>query len=162
MYEAKQDRGKAIDIYRRYLQGVNPKIVKSGITSSGCRCRRSSTTKRCGELQEMLEEDPSDLDAQLRMGLVYGEQKNYPQAIQQLTQILTVRPSELKVRDYLGYLYEETKDYAHAIEAYRHNLSLEPSYFEGIYTGGLAVSDQAVSRGHPASEGSQPLKPQAA
>lgn len=47
VYEAKQDRGKAIDIYRRYLQGVNPKIVKSGITSSGCRCRRSSTTKRC-------------------------------------------------------------------------------------------------------------------
>ena len=53
------------------------------------------------------------------MGLVYGEQKNYPRAIEQLSQILSVRPSELKVRDYLGYLYEETKDYQKAIEAYR-------------------------------------------
>ena len=131
VYEAKQDRDKAIDIYRRYLQGVNPKNREIRHHLIRLQVSAKQYDEALRELQEILAEDPADLDAQLRMGLVYGEQKNYPKAIQQLTQILTVRPSELKVRDYLGYLYEETKDYPNAIAAYRHNLTLEPSYFEG-------------------------------
>lgn len=131
VYEAKQDRDKAIDIYRRYLQGVNPKNREIRHHLIRLQVSAKQYDEALRELQEILAEDPSDLDAQLRMGLVYGEQKNYPKAIQQLTQILNVRPSELKVRDYLGYLYEETRDYPNAIAAYRHNLTLEPSYFEG-------------------------------
>ena len=131
VYEAKQDRDKAIGIYRRYLQGVNPKNRDIRHHLIRLQVSAKQYDEALQELQEMLAEDPSDLDAQLRMGLVYGEQKNYPKAIQQLNQILTVRPTELKVRDYLGYLYEESKDYVHAAEAYRHNLTLEPSYFEG-------------------------------
>ena len=50
-------------------------------------------------------------DAQLRLALLYGEEKEYSQAIDQLNQILKARPTELKVRDYLGYLYEESKRY---------------------------------------------------
>lgn len=131
VYEAKQDRDKAIEIYRRYLQSVNPKNREIRHHLIRLQVSAKQYDEALRELQEMLAEDPSDLDAQLRMGLVYGEQKNYPKAIQQLTQILTVRPTELKVRDYLGYLYEESKDYVNAMEAYRYNLSLEPSYFEG-------------------------------
>ncbi len=131
VYEAKQDRDKAIEIYRRYLQGVNPKNREIRHHLIRLQVSAKQYDEALRELQEILAEDPSDLDAQLRMGLVYGEQKNYLKAIQQLTQILTVRPSELKVRDYLGYLYEETRDYPNAIAVYRHNLTLEPSYFEG-------------------------------
>ena len=131
VYEAKQDRDKAIGIYRRYLQGVNPRNREIRHHLIRLQVSAKQYDEALQELEGMLAEDPSDLDAQLRLGLVYGEQKNYPKAIQQLNQILTVRPAELKVRDYLGYLYEETKDYAKAVEAYRHNLTLEPSYFEG-------------------------------
>lgn len=131
VYEAKQDRDKAIGIYRRYLQGVNPRNREIRHHLIRLQVSAKQYDEALHELEGMLAEDPSDLDAQLRMGLVYGEQKNYPKATQQLNQILTVRPAELKVRDYLGYLYEETKDYPKAIEAYRHNLTLEPSYFEG-------------------------------
>ena len=134
VYEAKQDRDKAIGIYRRYLQGVNPRNREIRHHLIRLQVSAKQYDEALQELEGMLAEDPSDLDAQLRMGLVYGEQKNYPKAIQRLNQILTVRPSELKVRDYLGYLYEETKDHAKAVEAYRHNLTLEPSYFEGIFT----------------------------
>lgn len=131
VYEAKQDRDKAIGIYRRYLQGVNPRNREIRHHLIRLQVSAKQYDEALQELEGMLTEDPSDLDAQLRMGLVYGEQKNYPKAIQQLNQILTVRPSELKVRDYLGYLYEETKDYTKAVDAYRHNLTFEPSYFEG-------------------------------
>ncbi len=131
VYEAKQDRDKAISTYRRYLQGVNPRNREIRHHLIRLQVAAKQYGEALQELEGMLAEDPSDLDAQLRMGLVYGEQKNYPKAIEQLSQILSARPSELKVRDYLGYLYEETKDYQKAIEAYRHNLTLEPSYFEG-------------------------------
>ena len=131
VYEAKQERDKAIGIYRRYLEGVNPRNREIRHHLIRLQVSAKQYDEALRELEGMLAEDPSDLDAQLRMGLVYGEQKNYPKAIQQLNQILEVRPSELKVRDYLGYLYEETKDYPKAVEAYRHNLTLEPSYFEG-------------------------------
>ena len=131
VYEAKEDRDKAIGIYRRYLQGVNPRNREIRHHLIRLQVSAKQYDEALQELEGMLAEDPSDLDAQLRMGLVYGEQKNYPKAIQQLNQILTVRPAELKVRDYLGYLYEETKNYPKATEAYRHNLTLEPSYFEG-------------------------------
>jgi tetratricopeptide (TPR) repeat protein len=83
------------------------------------------------ELNDLLAEDPSDLDAQLRLALLYGEEKEYPKAIDQLTKILKARPTELKIRDYLGYLYEESKDTKQAIETYTFNVQLEPSYFEG-------------------------------
>jgi len=82
-------------------------------------------------LNDLLAEDPSDLDAQLRLALLYGEEKEYPKAIDQLTHILKARPTELKIRDYLGYLYEESKDTKKAIETYTFNIQLEPSYFEG-------------------------------
>ena len=131
VYEAKQDRDKAIGIYRRYLEGVNPRNREIRHHLIRLQVSAKQYDEALQELEGMLAEDPSDLDAQLRMGLVYGEQKNYPKAIQQLNHILVVRPSELKVRDYLGYLYEETKDYSKAVESYRHNLTLEPSYFEG-------------------------------
>ena len=39
---------------------------------------------------------PADLDAQLRLALLYGEEKEYPKAIDQLNQILKARPTELK------------------------------------------------------------------
>jgi tetratricopeptide (TPR) repeat protein len=131
VYEAKQDRDKAIGIYRRYLEGVNPRNreIRHHLIRLQVSAKQYEDALR--ELEGILAEDPSDLDAQLRMGLVYGEQKNYQKAIEQLNHILLVRPAELKVRDYLGYLYEETKQYSKAVEAYRQNLTLEPSYFEG-------------------------------
>ncbi|MDL1888566.1 tetratricopeptide repeat protein [Nitrospirales bacterium NOB] len=131
VYEAKQEREKAIGVYRRYLQNVNPKNreIRHHVIRLQVSAKQYDDALR--ELEDMLAEDPADLDAQLRMGLVYGEKKNYPKAIQHLNQILTARPNELKVRDYLGYLYEETKDYVKAVEAYRQNLVIEPSYFEG-------------------------------
>ena len=48
------------------------------------------------ELNDLPSEDPSDLDAQLRLALVYGEEKEYPKAVDQVTQILKARPTSSK------------------------------------------------------------------
>lgn len=131
VYEARQDRPKAIALCRNYLKETNPgskeirqQLIRLLITEK-------SYQEGMAELETILGEDPDDLDARLRMGLIYGEMKNYPKAIEELKKILAVRPAELKVRDYLGLMYEEVKDHDNAIRAYERNIELQPTYLEG-------------------------------
>ena len=131
MHEARQDKDRAVAVLKRYLQQVNPRnreirhqLVRMYVEAKDYKGARK-------ELEELIAEDPSDLDAQLRMALILGEQKEYAQAIDRLNGILKVRPAELKVRDYLGYLYEESKDTQKALETYAFNVQLEPTFFEG-------------------------------
>ena len=131
VYESQQERGKAIALYHKYLQAVNPRSKEIRQHLVRMHLGSKAYHEALAELDKILEEDPDDLDAQLRMGLIYGELKDYPKAISSLNQILTVRPDELKVRDYLGLIYEESKDHESAIRAYEHNLKLQPNYFEG-------------------------------
>jgi tetratricopeptide (TPR) repeat protein len=131
LHEVRQEREQAIAVYRRYLDGINPRnrevrqhLVQLFITAKDYQAALA-------ELERILAEDPDDLDAQLRVSLMYGEMKEYSKAIERLQRILVVRPAELKVRDYLGYLFEENKEHEKALEAYELNLKLEPTYFEG-------------------------------
>jgi tetratricopeptide (TPR) repeat protein len=131
MHETRHDKERAAGVLKKYLQNVNPRnreirhqLVRMYVDAKDYQHARQ-------ELEELLAEDPSDLDAQLRMALIHGEQKEYAQAIERLNAILKVRPAELKVRDYLGYLYEESKDTQKALETYAFNVQLEPTFFEG-------------------------------
>ena len=130
-YESHQDTNRAVAVLRKYLQGVNPKNrdIRHHIVRLHVAAKDFQGAKE--ELNELLADDPGDLDAQLRLALVLGEEKQYPQAIDQLNNILKARPAELKVRDYLGYLYEEAKQVPQAIDAYTFNIKLDPSYIEG-------------------------------
>jgi tetratricopeptide (TPR) repeat protein len=131
MHEARHEKDQAIAVLKRYLQHVNPRnreirhqLVRIHVEAKDYQGARK-------ELEQLIAEDPSDLDAQLRMALIHGEQKEYAQAIDRLNGILKVRPAELKVRDYLGYIYEESKDTGKALETYKLNVQLEPTFYEG-------------------------------
>jgi tetratricopeptide (TPR) repeat protein len=131
MHEARHDKDRAVGVLKKYLQQVNPRnreirhqLVRIYVDAKDYAGGRK-------ELEDLIAEDPSDLDAQLRMALIHGEQKEYPQAIERLNGILKARPAELKVRDYLGYIYEESKDTQKALETYTFNVQLDPSFYEG-------------------------------
>ena len=131
LHETRHDKDRAVAVLKKYLQNVNPRhreirhqLVRLYLDAKDYQGARK-------ELEELIAEDPSDLDAQLRMALIHGEQKEYAQAIDLLNGILKARPAELKVRDYLGYIYEESKDTQKALETYAFNVQLEPTYFEG-------------------------------
>ena len=79
---------------------------------------------RVEHLQEILDRDPDDLEAHLRMmGLIYGELKNFPSAIEQLEKVRVARPREVRIRDYLAYLYESSKEYEKALHEYQEILT---------------------------------------
>lgn len=131
VHEARQDGQRAAAVYRRYLQAVNPnsKEVRQHLVRLFLHDKRYK--EALAELEQILTQDPDDLDAQLRVGLVYGETKEYAKAIAQLNRVLTARPGELRVRDYLGMIYEEQKEYEKAIQAYQENLRIQPTYADG-------------------------------
>lgn len=131
MYESRHEKDGAVGVLKKYLQNVNPRNrdIRHQLVRLYIDAKDYQGAKK--ELEELIAEDPSDLDAQLRLALIHGEQKDYAPAIERLTQILKARPAELKVRDYLGYIYEESKDIPKALEAYTFNVQLEPTFFEG-------------------------------
>ena len=131
IYESRHERDRAIAVLKRYLQGVNPQSRDIRHHLIRLYVEAKDYKGAMAELETILDEDPSDLDAQLRVALIYGEQKEYAKAIDRLNLILKARPAEVKIRDYLGYLYEESKDTKKALETYRFNVQLEPTFYEG-------------------------------
>lgn len=146
LYESRQEKEKAITILQKYLHQVNPRnkdirqhLIQLYITTK-------DYSGGLAELEKMLEDDPGDLDAQLRIALIYGEKKEFTKAIDRLTAILKAKPAELKVRDYLGYLYEETKDVPKAIEAYQLNIKQDPTFTDShIHLGVLQYRHKKFS-----------------
>lgn len=130
LYESRQEKDKAIAVLQKYLQRVNPRNKDIRQHLIQLYIATKDYAGGLSELQKMLDEDPGDLDAQLRMALIYGEKKEYGKAIDQLTAVLNARPAELKIRDYLGYMYEETKDFPKAVDAYQFNIQLDPTFVE--------------------------------
>lgn len=117
-FEARGDNAQAIATLRKYLQEVN-----RGNREVRHRLVRLLLTEKAYEpalalLRETVGESPGDVEAQLRIGLIYGEMKAFPKAIEQMKLVLALRPNELRVRDHLAYLYEEMKDYEKAIAEY--------------------------------------------
>ncbi|HET9535555.1 MAG TPA: tetratricopeptide repeat protein, partial [Mesorhizobium sp.] len=93
MHEARHEKDQAVAVLKKYLQHVNPRnreirhqLVRIYVDAKDYQGARK-------ELEDLLAEDPSDLDAQLRMALIHGEQKEYAQAIDRLNGILKVRPA---------------------------------------------------------------------
>jgi tetratricopeptide (TPR) repeat protein len=130
LYETRQEREKAIAVLKRYLERVNPNNKEIRQHLIQLYVNTKDYAGGLAELEKMLAEEPGDLDAQLRMALIYGEKREFHKAIELLQAVLKARPAELKVRDYLGYLYEETKEFPKAVEAYQFNIQLDPSYAE--------------------------------
>lgn len=129
-FESRQEKEKAIAVLQRYLQRVNPQNKEIRQHLIQLYINTKDYAGGLAELEKILAEDPGDLDAQLRVALIYGEKKEFGKAVDRLDAVLKARPAELKVRDYLGYLYEEMKEYSKAIDAYQFNLRLDPTYVE--------------------------------
>src|SRR5437660_1595039 len=125
---AKRDTAQAIAVLRKVLQEVN-----KGNREARQRLVRLLLTQKAyeaalGLLREAIQESPDDVDAQLRIGLIYGELKDYVKAVEQIKRVLALRPQELRVRDHLAYLYEEMKEFDKAIAEYRTIIQADARY----------------------------------
>lgn len=138
LYEAREEKEKAIGVLQQYLRHINPRNKEVRQHLVQLYISMKNYTGGLTELEKMVKDDPTDLDAQLRIALIHGENKEFRKAIERLTVILQARPNELKIREYLGYLYEEVKEFPNAIDAYTTNMQRDPLFIEShLHLGAL-------------------------
>ena len=138
LYESREEKDKAIGVLQQYLRHVNPRNKEVRQHLVQLYISMKNYTGGLAELEKMVKDDPTDLDAQLRIALIHGENKEFRQAIERLTVILQARPNELKIREYLGYLYEEVNEFPNAIDAYTTNMRQDPLFIEShLHLGAL-------------------------
>ena len=131
VYESQQNTERAVEVYRTYLDEVDPRSHEIRQRLVKLYLRTKSYPEALALLEAGLADNPHDLDAQLRVALIYGELKQYPKAIARLERLLAAGPGEVKVRDYLGLMYEETERYEKALDAYEANVKVQPNYYDG-------------------------------
>jgi tetratricopeptide (TPR) repeat protein len=130
MLEEQHNFSGAVEIYERYLSRVNPHKKNFRQEIVRLHLAQGSYQQALDVLKALVVDDPADLNAQVRIALIYGEIGDHGKAIEQLTLILDTRPGEVRVRDYLGLMYEEIQDYEPAIQAYHESIDWEPTFYD--------------------------------
>ena len=141
---------RSIELLEEYLTKVNSHHRDFRLRLVRLYVSEDETDKAMEHLDFLLEENPSDLHAQVRKAQIHAEKGEFPSAIEELNAILRVRPNELRVRDFLGLLYEEMKDYDRAIQTYQANVQMDPTFFDsflhlGFVSYRLKQNEEALS-----------------
>jgi len=123
---------RSIELLERYLKDVNPHHRDFRLRLVRLHVAQKATDEAMAHLDFLLQDNPDDLQAQVRKAQIYAEKGEFPAAIEALNAILRVRPNELRVRDFLGLLYEEMKDYERAIQTYQTNVQMDPTFFDSL------------------------------
>ncbi len=84
-------------------------------------------------LEDVLREDPHNLEATLRVGLIYVAQKKFKKAAARLQVVLEQRSDDVMVRDYLGLVFEQSERYDAAIQQYLAVLEINDQYLDTIF-----------------------------
>ncbi len=121
---------EAVKVLETYLSDVNPHHTKFRQELIRLLLSQKQFDQALQELELMIEDDPDDLNAQVRRALVFAEMKDVPRAIEEMTKIVTVHPSKLQIRDYLGLLHEQVGQFDEAIGVYQTNIELDPTFFD--------------------------------
>ncbi len=74
--------------------------------------------------------NPASVKAHAKLGLLYVQNKDFPEAVKQYTKVSELDPKYTDAFFNLGYLYAVTKDYEKAEKAYQRVTELKPDYLD--------------------------------
>ena len=100
-----------------------------------------------GHAQALVFLSPNDLNLKVKLGVLYADRGDYPQAIQLLEEVIREVPESDKVLYYLGVIYQEVEEYERAVSMFVRIPKESALYFESsIQTAqilkGLAINNQ--------------------
>ncbi len=130
LHESDGNIQEAIQLYERLVTSGTPhaKNFRNDLVRLLLQYKRYG---RALELfDQMIAEDPEDLNAHIRRALVSVEMDDSHRALADLKRLVHAHPSELRVRDYLGWVYEQVGDEQEAIEAYRTNITMDATFYD--------------------------------
>ncbi len=149
LYEFDADLQEAIQLYEQFVASVRPRDETFRKDFVHFLVKQKDYERALDILEQMIADEPQDVQMQIQRALVYVEMKEPHRAVTELEAILQAHPSELRVRDYLGWLYEQIDDVEGALDAYRTNIDLDATFYDsrihlGILLYRLTRYDEAV------------------
>jgi tetratricopeptide (TPR) repeat protein len=108
--------------------------------------RQGSIDEAKKKIQEQLALNPSSVEGYNLLGIVYSEEKDYPNALEAFQHALKLDPNSTKTRNNLGNLYITQQKIDLGEKEFRTVLRLDPANNDGNYNLGLAL----MARGLPA------------
>ena len=88
-------------------------------------------------LLEAINKDPNDVTSLVKLGNIYYDGKQYPDAIKYYGQALKVQPDNADVHTDLGTSYWYTGDADRAINEFRQSLKIRPNHPETLFNLGV-------------------------
>lgn len=127
LYEQRGQADKAIALYQSYLdQGGERQTAEVRNRLVQLHLRQKAPDKALAVLDAAVQEDPQDLEARLRRGLILIDLHEYDKAIQDITVVSNAHPNDHRLLGYLAALYEETKNFDRAMVLYERMTTLAP------------------------------------
>lgn len=130
LYEADGDIQDAIRLYEQFVSSASPHNDRFRKDFVRLLVKQQDYARALEILDQMITDDPGNMNVQIQRALVYAEMKDHHRAIADLKRIVLAHPSELRVRDYLGWMYEQVDDVEKAIESYRANINLDSTFYD--------------------------------
>ena len=117
MFETKGDPEKAIKAYKELFDRTREVAAASRIST--LLLKKGQYKESIPYLEVVQAADPDDLNAKVKLGLVYMEMKDFDKSIKAFNKILDKNPDSDRVHYYLGSIYEEQKKIELAVEHLR-------------------------------------------
>jgi tetratricopeptide (TPR) repeat protein len=131
IYEERKNRPQAMQLLENFQmkRGPNPQIALI-LAQHYIESKKEELALEQYKIVEANSED--DLNAKVKVALLYVELKRFPEAIAKLEEILILVPESDKIRFYLGAVYEEINEIPSAIAQFRKIPTSSPFYVESV------------------------------
>ncbi len=87
--------------------------------------------------QNILKNNPDNLNALVGLGDIYFNSRRYQEAIAIFLKAEKIDPASVHIENDLGLLYLNSNNYDHALEKFQKALQIDPTHIESLYYIGL-------------------------
>lgn len=109
---------EAVRMFRKLVQ-LQPQNGQMWKALAQAHLDQNQLSEALAVFLDMERQGLADITVQLRIGVLYYELGNHPEAIRRLTEVQQRNPKADKLRYYLGVIYEEAGNFARAMAQYR-------------------------------------------
>lgn len=115
LLEEREQHEAAIKIYQKFLSGQpnDATILTRMVQTLFLKERFAEVIPYAEKLSDI---EPDNLNLKVKLGILYTDAKQYPEAISVFKDLLAAAPSSDKILYYLGAIHQEMNDYQRSIE----------------------------------------------